>query len=440
LKIKLERPLVRFINLCLSAFFAFGLLILFEQFGYRGWEWYSRSLRSWPILLCYIGGTAAGRPGASRRALLPLSCLIAGITIYLSFPFRSFPDIVYIVLALAVGAGLFMIGLRDSEAFPPRVAVASVIIYIVALLYFDMRGFAAADYAPVSWCALASFLLSLYSLNNSGLMSGVHNAKGGDTMAMPSGIRGRNILLLSLFIAVAVLIGSLAFLHRFLSGVSVWLLRSFAGFLLFLSRLNGGGGAPQPSPTPAEEEDRPLLPEGDAGDPTFVAVYVVLLALLGAALALYLIFGTGKAVRGSRALGRLAALFRRLFKPRRILEYEDSVERTLDLKGLLKSGGVRLRELWGRLSFRPERFEDMPDNRMRVRFAYKMLLRSGRVDGWLPSSTPAEVGAAMRTESLRSLTESYNFARYDEIEAVPDEAAENARKALGDMKGRGRHG
>jgi hypothetical protein len=189
-----------------------------------------------------------------------------------------------------------------------------------------MRGFAAADYAPVSWCALASFLLSLYSLNNSGLMSGVHNAKGGDTMAMPSGIRGRNILLLSLFIAVAVLIGSLAFLHRFLSGVSVWLLRSFAGFLLFLSRLNGGGGAPQPSPTPAEEEDRPLLPEGDAGDPTFVAVYVVLLALLGAALALYLIFGTGKAVRGSRALGRLAALFRRLFKPRRILEYEDSVD------------------------------------------------------------------------------------------------------------------
>ena len=46
-----EKIAVRVMNLLLSAFFAFGILVFLEQFSRTGWAWYSRSLRCWPILL-----------------------------------------------------------------------------------------------------------------------------------------------------------------------------------------------------------------------------------------------------------------------------------------------------------------------------------------------------------------------------------------------------
>jgi hypothetical protein len=440
MKIKLEKPVIWLINLCLSGFFAFGLLILLEQLGYRGWEWYSRSLRAWPILLFYIAGTAVHKHGSLRKLILPPVCLFAGIIIYLIFPFHAPFDIVYIILALIIGAGLYLIGLRGNEAFPSRVAVASIIIYIATLLYFNIRNYSAADYSPVVWSALAAFLLSLYSLNTAGLMSGVHNVKGGEVMAMPSGIRGKNLLLLSLFIIVAVLIGNLDILHRFLQGVTQWLLRGIATFLLFISSLDSGGtaAAPTPSPSPTEKSDL-TLPAGDPGNPTFVIIYISIMLALGIALVAFLIFGISRDARVGKS-GRLAGFLRRLFKSRQVLEYEDSIERTLDLKGIIKSRGAVLRKLLSKLAYRPERFEDMPDNRMKVRFAYKMLIKSSRVREWIPSATPGEVGSVLRTESLKSLTEHYNSARYDERCEVTREAAENARRALDDMRGRSKNG
>ncbi len=441
MKLKPEKAALWLINFSLCAFFAFAILIFLEQFGYRGWAWYSRSLRSWPILLCFILGTAAGGSKAAARLLLPVSCLASGALIYYIFPWRTPFDIAYIIAAAVLGAGLFTAGLRGTEPFPPRLAAASTITYIAALLYFSLHDYAAETYAPVSWCALAAFLLTLYSQNSAGLSGGVHNVKGGEFMALPAGVRGKNMALLSVFIIAAVLIGNLGFLHRLLAGISHWLIREIATFLLFLSGLSGSGEAAPPSPTPAQEQTQLKLPEGEAGDPIFAAVYITLLLILGAAFAGFLIFGISRAGRRGGGFGRLSGFLSGLLKKKsRTLEYEDSVERTDDLKGLIKKKSRSTLNFFKKIAVRPERFEDMPDNRKKVRFAYKMLLRSGRVAGWSPSATPGEVGAALKTESLRELAACYSAARYDEISEVSDVAAQSARKALADLKGRYRHG
>jgi hypothetical protein len=440
MRLKLEKTALWLINFSLCAFFAFAILVFFEQFGYRGWPWYSRSLRAWPILLCFILGTAAGGRKVAAGLLLPVSCLVSGALIYYIFPWRTPFDIAYVVFAAVLGAGLFAAGMRGAEPFPPRLAIASTIAYIVALLYFSLHGYAEEAYAPVSWCALAAFLLALYSQNSAGLSGGVHNVKGGEVMALPSGIRGKNLALLSLFIIAAVLIGNLGFLHRLLGGISQWLIRGIASFLLFLSGLNGSGEAAPPSPTPTQEQTQLKLPAGETGDPIFAAVYITLLLILGAVFAAFLVFGISRAGRRG-GFGRLAGLLRNLLqKKNRTLEYEDSVERTDDLKGLIKRKGRNARDFFKKIAGRPERFEDMPDNRKKVRFAYKMLLKSGRVAGWSPSATPGEVGLALKTESLRALAACYSAARYDEISEVSDIAALSARKALDDLKGRYRHG
>jgi hypothetical protein len=46
----------------------------------------------------------------------------------------------------------------------------------------------------------------------------------------------------------------------------------------------------------------------------------------------------------------------------------------------------------------------------------------------------------LKTQSLKILTENYNYARYDETAEISDEAANNARRSLDDMKGRFRNG
>jgi hypothetical protein len=439
-KLKLEKPISWLINYLLSAFFVFGILILFEQSGSKGWEWYSRIRLCWPVLICFICGTAVRKNDGLKLILLFVSCVAAGIIIFLLFPYHSAQDILFIFAATILSAGLYLMGLRGEEAFPPRLAIASIIVYIFDLIYFFNGGKEFADFAAVSWLSLITFLLSLYSFNASSLSSGVHNAKGGEVMSMPAGIRGKNLLLLTLFIILAVLIGNLEVLHNFLRAVSTWLLRAVVLFLKFFSNL-GSGDSVQSTPEPSVEPTKELvaLEPGD-GDPVFVTIYISLMIVIGLVFLVFLVIAFTKEGKRGGGFGRLSSFLKRLFKTRQILEYEDSVESTLDIKDILRKRSKRFRELWDKLTYRPERFEDMPDNRKKIRFAYKMLLKSRRVSGWTPSATPGEVGAVLKTESLKTLTEHYNSARYNEAAEITEDEVNNARRSLDDMKGRGRNG
>lgn len=440
MRLKLEKPVSWFINLLLSAFFAFGILIFFEQYGLKGWTWFSRTRLSWPVLICFICGTAARRSERLKTILLFASSILSGIIIFILLPSYSVHDIIYTLAAILIGAGLYFIGLRGDDAFPPRIAIASIIVYIFDLLYFFNAGRDFAEYAPVSWLGLFAFVLSLYSFNAYSLRSGVHNVKGGEVMSMPAGIRGKNLLFLTLFIIAAVLIGNLQFLHSFLSAASTWLIRSVVLFLQFLSNLDGDR-SPTSTPEPSVEPTKELVAlEAGEAEPVFVTIYISFMIALGLVFLVFIILAFTKERKGGGGLGRLASLFKRLFKTRQVLEYEDSVESTLDIKDILSRPGKRLKDFWERLTFRPERFDDMPDNRMRVRFAYKMLLKSKRISGWTPSATALEVGSVLKTQSLKILTENYNYARYDETAEISDEAANNARRSLDDMKGRFRNG
>ena len=440
MKLKLEKPISWFINFLLSAFFVFGILILFEQSGSKGWEWYSRVRLCWPVLICFICGTAVRKNDSLKLILLFASCIAVGVIIFLLFPARSVQDILLVLAATLLSAGLYFLGLRGDEAFPPRIAIASIIVYIFDLIYFFNGGNDFSDIAPVSWIGLITFLLSLYSFNAFSLSAGVHNAKGGEVMSMPAGIRGKNLLLLTIFLIVAVLIGNLEVLHNFLSAVSTWLLRAIVLFLKFFSNLGSGDSATS-TPEPSVEPTKNLVAlEAGDNDPVFVTIYISIMIVVGLIFVIFLAIAFVKEGKKGGGFGKLSSFLKRLFKTRQILEYEDSVESTLDIKDMLRKRGRRFRELWDKLTYRPERFEDMPDNRKKVRFAYKMLLKSSRVRGWTPSATPDEVGAVLRTESLKTLTEHYNSARYNEVSEITEEEVKNARKSIDDMKGRSRNG
>lgn len=435
---KLEKPVMWLVNLLLSALFAFGVLEFLEQFSRNGWEWYSRSLKCWPILICFAVGLLVRYFFMHwKYPLLGVSVAAAELLMILQFPSFGFLDVVYLVLAGVMGAVMFILGLRGEEAFPGRLAVASLIVYLAACVYFFTGDYALSDYQPLCWCGLFAFTLSMYSFNAASLYTGVHNAKGGETMAIPTGIRGKNMTLLTGFLIVAMIIGSFAFLHRFLDGAWHWLLYAFGVFIRFITNVNSGSDMrtpATPTPTPEPETTVDISAMVEDGDPTFITVYAIILCVICVVFIL-LAFGFSREKRGGGS-HRLSDWVKRLFRTKQILEYEDDVERTDDLRTLLAERRKKARSWLKKLREKPERFEDMPDDRMRLRFAYKALLKSGRVADWIPSATPSEVGSSLETPAFRELTSAYNEARYDLEHDVSPESAEKAQEAMKHLRGR----
>lgn len=435
---KLEKPVMWLVNLLLSALFAFGVLEFLEQFTRNGWEWYSRSLRCWPILIGFVVGLLARYFFLKwKYPLLGASVAVAELLMIAMFPSFGFLDVVYLVIAGIMAAVMFILGLRGEEAFPGKLAVASLIVYVASCVYFFTGDYQLADYQPLCWCGLFAFTLSMYSFNAASLYTGVHNAKGGETMAIPTGIRGKNMTLLTAFLIVAMIIGSFAFLHRFLDGAWQWLLHVFAVFVRFITNVNSGSEmrAPAtPTPEPEPEVTVNISAMVEDGDPTFITIYAIILCVICAVFGL-LAFGFSREKKGGSG-HKLSDWVKRLFKTKQILEYEDDVERTEDLRTLLAERRKKAKNWLKKLREKPERFEDMPDDRTRLRFAYKALLKSGRVEGWVPSATPNEVGDSLETPAFRDLTRAYNEARYDLENDVSPESAAKAQAAMSHLRGR----
>lgn len=424
------------INLLLSAAFAFSLLVLMEQLPAMGWAWYSRSVCGWPLLICFVAGLCARNIKALRYALLPISALAAAVLIWLVFPAHETMDVVYIIACMLLGAGIFFLGLRGDQPFPPKVALASIILYIFDCSYFYLNTGVIREIMPITYCALGAFLLSLYSFNTNSLHNGLHNVKGGAVMAVPAGLRSRNLIMLTVFLLIAVPLANLSFLQKGLSAGLGFLLRCVWSVLKALT--SGGGDAMMvPTATPEVTEEVSEAVELDPGtsDGIFVPIFISIMLILAliTAIAVFIPKPDGRGGRGS-----VRDWLKKLFKVRQVEAYEDSVERLLDLKGILKKGRDSVKSFFDKLTATPEKFEDMPNGRMRVRFAYKNLLNSNRVNRRAVYYTPRELSAELGIAEIQELAEVYNTVRYKENSEVTAEQEAVAKAAMNAVRSRRR--
>jgi hypothetical protein len=117
-------------------------------------------------------------------------------------------------------------------------------------------------------------------------------------------------------------------------------------------------------------------------------------------------------------------------------ESEDYIDETEDLLG---KGGFRkelaknISDFWDRITYRSPRFDDFPDNRSKIRFVFKQLLKRLSSDkSHLLSQTPNELteeANLVLREDTTEFMQAYNRARYDHND-IPDSDAELARKIL----------
>ncbi len=425
---KADRIGMWIINLLMAAAFAFSLLVLMEQLPGMGWAWYSRSLCGMPVVICFVTGLIAREVKPLRYILLPVSAIGAAALVWLLFPAHDTMDVVYIILCAFLGAGIFFLGLRGDQPFPPKVALAAIVLYIFDCAYFYLNTGVIKEIMPITYCALIAFLLSLYSFNTNSLHNGLHNVKGGTVMAVPAGLRSRNIIMLTIFVLITVPLASMGFLHKGLSAGVGFIVRCVWSVMKAIT--SGSSDAPTQPQQPHEWAE---LPETDfalhpgTNDGLFVPIFIGIMLALGV-IGLIVVFVAMPDRRGGR--GSLSELMKRLFKVRQVEAYEDSVERLLDLKGLLKKSRDNVKSFFEKLTATPEKFEDMPDSRMRVRFAYKYLLKSSRVNHRAVYYTPTELSSELGISEVQQLAEVYNTARYKESSEVTAEHEATAKAAM----------
>lgn len=416
------------LNLVLSAFFAFAVLIAAEQILLKGEPWYSYVARSWPLFFCFPLGVLGGRNRILKYILLAVSSVCVCIYISSLLPQGTVHNVIFLAAVFAMSVFIYMTGAKHNEAFPSMLTAAMILIYMAELLLLGPENSKLLD--PLKICALVSFAVGLFNFNRLNLLTGVHNVKGGTSMPVPVSVGRKNVMLLIGFFAVSFLLGNLFPI----GSAIIYALRTIlAGIWKILMFFGGIGGESNPEPEPTPEETRtPDIVNIDAPvnkfANTFIITFIIILLVLGLIIILFAIFGGDEGLAG-----KLKSLKKRINRGQLDLDFEEDVEKISSLRELFKKRRRSLRGFFGRLFERQERFNDMPDNRMKVRFAYKMLLKKSGVPKAGTPLTPIEIGNNLDPESLKKLSFDYSEARYNDIEPVGDAAAENARAALSDI-------
>jgi hypothetical protein len=433
-----DRVLVWIINLLLAAAFVSAILVFAEQIHKSGWPWFSRVAACWPTVVCFVAGLIVGvRKLRGKVPICIASMVVAGAVMFLTFPARDIGHICFMALADLLGIYLFFIGSRGDEPYPPSMAIISVVLLLVeGMAFSNIDKEVTNDIGALPIVTLATFLLSMFSFNAAGISSGLHNTKSGQNMRVPTGLRGKNMLLLALVLIVGIALSFVKPLHSVFSYILV-------GILFVISKIsdlmNSGQSTPEPTNTPEPTEysiEPTTLPDIPTSRPLQIGFYVFMgiVLVLGAIILFAIFFGGSENSGRGRGGGR-----RRLLKLKKKVEdeeYDDDVERLHDLQSLLRERRAKAALRLKKLLRRPQKIDDMPDGRTKIRFAYYSLLRSASGREMSRALTPMEVSGRQRREELRRLAADYSAVRYDELYEPDADGAKNAARAMSVMRRR----
>ncbi|MCH1640256.1 hypothetical protein MJ257_09065 [Paenibacillus timonensis] len=291
-----------------------------------------------------------------------------------------------------------------------RLYWAGLGLYFLAGIFYP-RIEALQGTAPlITWAGAFSLAAALFMTNHQYLRYSSQSADSGERL--PAGLRRHNRLFVGVIIAAALLLAAGA--GRWIGGLLWGLLKAIVRWLT----------RPQePAPPPLEEPKEelpplePMLP-AESHEPDLLAqilnyAFYVFGGLLLAALLGFVLYWLYKNASGiwRKAIDRLLSLLRRESAAPEQAAYRDEETSLFTwesaLQGWRKVGARLIRP-----GKPPERWEDMKDNRERVRFLYRLFLRKERERGYSlkPHLTPREMVQEIKRETAR-----------------PDEAAKAAR-------------
>ena len=390
-----------------------------------------------PILLCLLPGKRMRRVSGKRKtALTILACAsAAALSGILTGIFRDFGFAKLLVLLAMAFDAYALLQTGEKELLSPWWEPVAFLLSIAAVIRCFLRMEAALRCTAIGCGGLLAGLGWLRDRNRMNQQLGAHNTENQEVLPVPADVKRANRNLLLLFLLGGLLLGlSTTGLFPHVIRGGAYLLSGAVDGVVFIGRgieklvaeKPGTSGAnpirATPPPSPAPEPDLELHGKQRLLEELLNSAFSqsgVKESVLAAALLLV-----------CAAAVTLALRRRRRTESREDSDYTDQIEhirRSRRAPAARKAASRR----------RKQRYADMKNDRMKLRFVWWMLLKKPPA-GWTPALTPKETAALLGTE-WKQLAALYEIARYapenplpTDTEALAKRFAERVRKMNAD--------
>lgn len=438
--LKPQRVLFEIVNFLLTLTFTIPISAFAEQFfGYAEY----RTV----FLLCYsclgyvmgrltmhaetnyaMGACAIGAAGAGLLIAFSLPAPVVGF--YVAY-------VVYISLTVFLSVYFFFCARKAGYAVYGPLSVAGIIIHLTILL-----GFAGLEYSDrllkiAAIGAVAFFLLSLYAFNAKGLRRSLHAGSNKATVSYPAGMQMSNFFLITGFIVLALILSNISPLFTMFTFVFGRLLKAFFAVISFIAsifdRRSVATAYDEDDDSTVADEDsifNAVEKEHSSVVTTIVAIFAIICVTILLIMFLRWLFKTGlKRIGG---MPKFLLKLRGMFAPPKEEDYVDETESLFTWKTLKDGTKDTLKNALKRVTERPQRIDDFPDPRMKIRFAFKEILKKiVQHDPVGAYETPYELLAIQLEddEAYVEFIETYNEVKYND--GVPTEGqVQDARQLM----------
>lgn len=436
MKLTPQRMLFEFINFLLAILFIIPLGVFIEQLcGYA-------LFRCCFIPCLAVIGFIMGRLSLSSSiSKCMIQCAISMVIATASALVLSFglglATVLLTLLTAFFSVFFFFSARKAAYTIYAPVSVAGILIHLVILLCCTGFEWDAAVGRFASIVSICFFLLTLFAFSAKGLRRSMHKGSGAKHVVYPAGMQMGNFLLVTGFILVSAFISNIyPIFHIFSQGFAI-VLKGLLAIIAFLGSLfdrRTVGTAVEEAESAAEvsAEDNIMAYEAK-GEASWITTGVEIFAFI--CVVLFFLYALVKLMQRLRNSGaQLPAFLRNLrdkFAPVQE-DYVDEAESLFDMKKMMTDTRENLKSALKKIRERPQRLEDFPDNRMKVRFAFQQLLK--KVKSRNPNAhmqTPNELYEAEYAgeEDFREFMDYYNEAKYSDKD-IPDNAADCASSIL----------
>lgn len=434
-KTSIQRLLFECINLLMALLFVIPLGVLVEQLC--GYPLYRCCMIPCLAGIGYIlGRISMTRPMGVSMGLCIGGTIVAAVLSVLLSPAAVLIRILMALVTLFFSCFFFFSARKAGYAIYAPMAVTGILLHVLILIICTGLQWADSIARLLSIVSIAFFLLSLFAFSSKGLRKSMHRTSSDRRVRYPAGMQMGNFLLVTGFIIVAAFISNIyPIFHLFSAGFS-YIIQGLVALFAFFSgkfhrRVLVDSAIDQAEQSVAEDS---ILNAEAKGEASWVTTMVEVIAFV--VVVLVVLYALYRLMMKLREKGvRLPSFlrnFRDRFAPVAEEDYVDETENLFDAKEMLGDTRARMKKALHKLRERPQKLEDFPDNRMKLRFAFQQLLKKLMAQN--PSAaamTPNELQSRDLADDAQAaeFMEYYNEARYSSQD-IPDDAVSCARNML----------
>ncbi len=434
-KTSIQRLLFECINLVMALLFVIPLGVLVEQLcGYP--------LYRCCMIPCLAGiGYVLGRVSMTKPMGVSMGLCIGGTLAAMVLSLLLSPAAVLIRILMALvtlffSCFFFFSARKAGYAIYAPMAVTGILLHVLILIICTGLQWADSIGRLLSIVSIAFFLLSLFAFSSKGLRKSMHRTSSDRRVRYPAGMQMGNFLLVTGFIIVAAFISNIYPIFHLFSNAFSHVINALVALFALLSskfhrRVLVDSAIDQAEQSVAEDSILNAEAKGEAGWVTtmveVIAFVVVVLVVI------YVLYRLMMKLRekGVHLPGFLRN-FRDRFAPVAEEDYVDETESLFDAKEMLGDTRARMKKALHKLRERPQKLEDFPDNRMKLRFTFQQLLKK------LMAQNPGAAAMTPNELQFHDLSDDaqaaefmayYNEARYSSRN-ISDDAVNCARNML----------